>query len=140
MTGILAALAGGGSAAPVVTINDQPFLIDSIGVGTADSRYYLRPSGNAEHFTSTLGFSVLETWVEPTGAAGGDYEARATLVGGIAPNVGNSTGVWHPLSIDVFFGVTSSVYRSTTLDIEIRDAATQTILDLARVTITAEAA
>lgn len=128
--------AAAGSIASV-SISDQT--ISNSSTGTATAAYYLRSSGQAQKSRdvgSTL-MNISGEWLVAGSAS--QFEARATLQSGSNPTSGNSLGVWHPLSADVFWGVSRGTLGTTssTLLVEIRLASSGAVLDSATITLEA---
>jgi hypothetical protein len=100
---------------------------------------------NGEYYRN-LNFSYTQIsgeWYDtPAAGVGSDYQIRATQVSssGVASRVGPTLGVWHSLSSNRhwYISTTTSGNKTWVLDIEIRDATTLAVLGSARYTLNAE--
>jgi hypothetical protein len=111
---------------------------NALGAAPVSAGYQINTNGSV-YPTSTL--VAYETWL--VRGATSDYQARATLVSGTSPADGNALSTWFSCSTSPTWILTkrsgaagSSV--SCVLTIEIRDAASGTVLDSATVTLSAE--
>lgn len=136
MSGILTVLAGMGTGSAQIILNDRTVFANA-PLGTAEARYELRNDGFVYDYTNSAGYTQIEEWVLPTDAAD-DYEIKATWVSGATPT-GSGFGSWLALTSTRNWILTSTTFASSVFDVEIRDAASQTVRDSARITLFASA-
>lgn len=133
MLGMLAATLGG----PRVSIADLSPSAATTSPTNATVQYQLTNAG----VTNTInqgGTTSQGNWVTPAGAAGANYEVRASIVSGSLTS--GTTGSWLALSSTRTWALTQSSIGSSTcvLTIEIRNATSLAVLDSATITLTAE--
>lgn len=122
---------GGGSSGGSVSIDDQT--VSNSDIGTAvTARYSLNSDGNVYANTDTL----FEAWLD-SGVAG-DFEARATLLSGTLTS--GTVGSWQALSTTRSWTKSSSSgFATASIQVEIRDASSGTVLDSAIIDLEATA-
>lgn len=119
-----------------VTINDAN--ISNLRVGaTCTAGYRLDQFGDIYHSNSAGTYSDQGDWISPKGAAGADYEVRATLNSGTL--TGGTTGSWVGLSGAITWYCERSLAgtQGANLTIEIRNASSMAVLDSATVVLSA---
>lgn len=99
--------------------------------------YQLTSAGVENIFTTSSGLSAIGNWITPTGAAGGNYETRATLNTGTLSS--GTTGAWTALSSTQTWSVVQSGVGSKNCNftVEIRATSSGTVLSSAVVDLTA---
>lgn len=122
----------------VVAISDQSLADVSVDpvVGVT---YAVNSDGTVSYFTVVSGSGTIENWVNPTSAAGADYEVRVTKNSGTNPS-GSSLATWLALSSSRSWTIGQFGLGNTScnLTVEIRDASTLVMLDSATVEMIAE--
>lgn len=120
-----------------VRISDQTSDHTVASPATATAGYRLMNTGAAQKRVTGSYAAISNEWMV-TGAVA-DYECRATLNSGDTPT--GTLATWLALSTTRTWELsTSSGLLTCNLTIEIRDAATTTVLDSASVTLTVESA
>lgn len=117
-----------------VAITDQS--VSDSGLGSRTATYTLTNTGLVQDHDAT----TLENWVTPTTAAGAAYEVRATLVPYSGTLSAGTTGSWLVLSSTRSWSVTAATTGSAdaSITVEIRLAASGTVLDSASIILHAE--
>ena len=136
MTGVLCALVGDGRKQ--ITIVNDTVTGMAVSPANAEAEYILQADGDIIYTRS--GSATDEgDWIIPKGAAGGDYEVRATVNSGSV--TGDTTGSWLALSSDRSWLVTrtddGAGTDSANLTIEIRRAQDQAVLGSAVIILNA---
>ena len=141
MSGVLAGLLGiGGGSGVIISIDGQSISAWSSD-GPVTASYQLNTNGNVESVTVTVGTLFLETWLEPTSADRGLYSARAQVVGGTSPNIGNSLNTWLGLGSTLSWGLSTDIAGVALfckLLVQIREEASGVVLGEATVFLNAE--
>lgn len=109
----------------------------TIPPGTASASVRIKSSGTVQGRANTNPYNTKFVWLLV--GSSGDYEVRATLLSGTTPS-GSAIGTWLTTSSDRTWSVSSVVGGAvfSTLLIELRDIATNTIQASATFTIQAE--
>lgn len=123
-----------GTSAGVVSLSDYTVIVIDDVVATATITYYT--NGDVTHSNAASG----QLWFDPTSTGIGDlYEIYVSVSSGVTPS--GTLNTWLALSSNRTWSVTDAINdgssRSSTLAVQIRDAATQTVQDTATVTLTA---
>jgi hypothetical protein len=123
-----------GTSAGVVSLSDYNIFVIDDTIATAEITYYT--NGAVTHSQSTSG----QLWFDPNSTGIGDlYEIYVSVSSGVTPS--GTLNTWLALSSNRTWSVTDAIddpsSRSSTLAVQIRDAATQTVQDTATVTLTA---
>lgn len=137
MTGVVMAAAGLGKV--TVAISNQTLSQTTVDPVDARKGYKLKNTGVAVQVTGVAETEAsLENWVTPTGAAGAAFEARVTVNSGLLSG-GAGAGSWLTLDTDREWYVRQNSVGTQTANItvEIRDAASTTVLDSATIDLTA---
>lgn len=132
MTILLAAVGAFGGT--IVSIDDRTCSSFTVSPNPAEASYELTSAG--EVLVNGSGIAV-ETWIEPTSAASGSYEVKATVTAGALSS--GTTGSWLALSSNRSWSVGPVTLgnANATLTIEIRKDGV--VLDSATITLEAEA-
>lgn len=133
---LLAAVAGSLNGIRV-SLSGQA-ISDFVPGAAASASYQLTSAGVVNQITNTGGTSSLGNWITPTSAAGGAYEARVTTTAGTLTS--GTTGAWTALSATQTWNVTRSTLgqKTCTFTIEIRFAASGSVLASAPIFLSAE--
>lgn len=135
MTGIYAAMAGGGGTSGgsgSVTLNNAS--VSSLGSGTRTAGWKIDADGYV-YTRKQASYTQKNQW---TADAVANYEVRATLDGGVVAT--GTTGSWLACSSDREWTVEETVVDNTSyayLTVEVRSAATLIVLDSCTVHIVA---
>ena len=123
----------------VVAISDQSLPDANVDPGVAGVTYAVNSDGTVSYSTVASGSGTIENWVNPTSAAGANYEVRVTKNSGTNPS-GSSLATWLALSSSRSWTIGQSGLGNTScnLTVEIRDASTLVMLDSATVEMIAE--
>lgn len=137
MTGVVMAAAGIGAAR--ITLLGGTIPHDVTDPADALAGYRLEPDGDISLNQNGTGGAYVDSadWIVPKGAAGGDYEARATLNSGSVSS--GTTGSWLSLSGTLTWerDRTTIGTSSADLTIEIRRASDGAVLGSSNVILTA---
>lgn len=120
-------------AAPRVNLGADRTITSTVAdPGAADATYSLESNGDYLENGADAG-----DWIAPKAAAGAAYEARATIVSGTLSS--GTTGSWAALSSPQGWTRNRAGVGTTTcvIDVEVRLAATGTVLDTVRITLRA---
>ena len=122
------AIATGGAAVSLSGVTSK--IKTSISPADAYAGWRFLRNGSKGYVRATsLSWVGSGDWVTPaTSIIGDDYEIRATVTAGTNPT-GSAVGSWLALSstISWYCDITGAGFHSSTLTIEIRDAATSTV-------------
>jgi hypothetical protein len=138
VTGVLAAMAGSGGVIVRLPAAAAPQHIVA-APATATAGYQLESDGDIGQRDQSSGglYTDVGDWIAPKGMAGAAYECQATLVSGTLSS--GTTGSWLALNVTRTWTVSAtSTLKSCTFTLEIRLAATGTVLATMTVTLTAE--
>lgn len=139
MTGIYGASASRQPSAPVVAITNQT--IASVGLANpASVSYSLTSAGAVQQSINGGGATTIENWITPQSGMSG-YEGRVTATGSGGTFTG-TTGSWLNLGTTRTWELSHNVsgaFVSRSLTVEIRDAATLSVLTTATITLNVEA-
>lgn len=126
-----------GLATPRVLISDATLTDLTIDPSICIVSYQLTSAGVANAITTSSGTGAIENWVTPTGAAGANYETRATVNTGTLSS--GTTGAWTALSSTQTWTVTRSTVgtKNCNITVEIRLASSGTVLDSATIDLSA---
>lgn len=135
MLGLFASTLGG----PRVSIDAAVIADVTASPTNASAEYQLTNAGVVNSITVSGGTTQLDTWITPVGAAGSNYEVRATDNGPDGVSSG-TTGSWLSLGTTRSWTRTRTVVgsSSTNLTIEIRHAVSLVVLDTASIDLTAD--
>lgn len=141
---VLWASSTSGASSGAVSITDQTVVEVKVAVPpptqeTAVAGYELNSFGAAFKFTSSGPVAIPGEWM--TAGASSMFQVRATVQAGSTP-LGSATGNWQTMNALNAWRVErladNNGTTTSTLLVEIRDAATLVVLDTATVTLTAE--
>ena len=123
-----------GTSAGAVSMSDYNIVVTDNAIATATITYY--SNGDVTHSNAASG----QLWFDPTSTGVGDnYEIYVSVTSGVTPT--GTLNTWLALSSNRTWSVTDTISdgtaRSTTLAVQIRDVATETVQDTATVTLTA---
>ena len=132
----------------IVNITNQSLSASDVQIGvyaSATSGYRLQSDGSVYARDTPGGDYLIEGWVSPSGAAGGEYQARATIVSNTA--ILNGTyNTWLTLSTNrewsvqaIADGAGLDVTNTAQITVEIRDANSTIVLDSATINLSATA-
>ena len=126
-----------GLATPRVLISDATLTDLTIDPSICIVSYQLTSAGVANAITTSSGTGAIENWVTPTGAAGANYETRATVNTGTLSS--GTTGAWTALSSTQTWTVTRSTVgtKNCNITVEIRLTSTGAVLDSATIDLSA---
>lgn len=126
-----------GLATPRVLISDATLTDLTIDPAACSVSYQLTSAGVANSITTSAGTGAIENWVNPTGAAGANYEARVTVNTGTLTS--GTTGTWTALSSTQTWNVTRSTVgtKACNITVEIRLTSTGAVLDSATIDLSA---
>lgn len=131
---------GGGGGGPTVSISNAT--VNDVGVNNPAGAGYSLVNTGAIQTRVNFVASGAGNWITPqTGMSG--YDARATVTGGGGGSLSGTVGSWVNLASSQTWELSSAVSGalvSRTLLIEIRDAATLSVLTTATITLNVEAA
>jgi hypothetical protein len=124
-----------------ISISDRTASAFTVSPTNAAAVYTLQNDGDIEATTGTNTISDVGDWINPRGAAGNTYEARATVTSGSLSS--GTTGSWLALGTTRTWtlqavpgvGVLQAVFT-----LEIRRASDAIVVDSATITLEAESA
>jgi hypothetical protein len=123
------------SSSVVINISSRTVFKVAVG-GTAVATYTIDNDGTVKNHVPT----TLETWLGGTGGVASNYEVRATLTSGTAPSSGTLNS-WLNCGTDRSWSNSNSARDgstvSSTITVEIREAATGVVKDSASIVINA---
>jgi len=136
VTGITAQMTSGGG--PRIALAETTIDVTNTGA-TASAAFRLATDGEVKRSINGAAYAKIDTWVTPpTSALAALYECRATIVSGSLTS--GTTGTWLPLNADQTWTLSRASTGALTVEmtLEIRLAATGTVMASATITMGVE--
>lgn len=127
-----------GGGGPTIAISDAS-VIAAGSAGSVNAGYSLLNNGNVQETINSTP-STVGTWVSPASGMSG-FEARATVAAGSGGTLTGTVGSWLSLGTSRIWSLSraSAGFADRTLTIEIRDAASLSVVATATITLDVEA-
>lgn len=122
-----------------VTISNRTASAFTVSPTNAAAVYSLQNDGDIEATNGTNTVTDVGDWINPRGAAGNTYEARATVTSGSLSS--GTTGSWLALGTTrtwTLVGTSGAGFQTCTFTLEIRRASDSVVVDSATIIMEAE--